>query len=135
MEINKDLIIEGTATSLEDVANLRRKILWTNSSPEASFSSQTITFSNSDYDYYMIIFATSTSLAVLDNTGLIPKGKRTELSTTYAEGGGWYIRYRGIDTATSNTLHFQDSVTREVSSQQTTNNYFCIPLYVIGYKA
>lgn len=135
MKINKDLVIEGTETSLEDIANLRRKILWTNSNPEDTFPSQTITFSSSDYDYYMIIFATSTSLAVLDNTGLIPKGKRTELSTTYAENGGWYIRYRGIDSATNNTLHFKDAVTREVSSQQTTSNYHCIPLYVIGYKA
>lgn len=135
MNINGDLFINNTSTSLNDLANLREKVLWTNSNPSADFSSQKINLSSTDYDYYMVIFTTSTSLAVWCNTGLIPKGKRCELSTCYSENNQFWIRYRGTSAVADGSITFNNAVTMESKGNTSSNsNYYCIPVYIIGYK-
>ena len=132
MKINEDLL----GTIPKDIENLKSsiKLLWKNSKPNSTFNAQTITLNSSNYTHYMVIFETSSSGAVLCNTGLIPKAVRCELSTTYAEGNNWYVRYRGLNSATATQLSFKDAITDSKGGVQSTNNTFNIPLYVIGFN-
>lgn len=132
MQINSDLL----GTIPKDIEKLKSsiKLLWKNPRPNSTFNAQTITLNSSNYTHYMVIFSTSTSGAVLCNTGLIPKAIKCELSTTYAESNQWHIRYRGLNGATATTLNFKDAITDSKGGTQSINNTFNIPLYVIGFN-
>ena len=100
--------------------------LWENQNPSASFSSQTITLSESlaNYSCYEIIFRQSKTTTRYFSTGKIPVGYGTILNA-YANN------YRPTGTTVSgNTIAFENA-----SVNGSTDNGYVIPVYVIGYKS
>lgn len=108
--------------------NTLGKSLWENPNPTASFSSQTITLSESlaNYSCYEIIFKQSNTNERYFSTGKIPVGHGTILS--YVTSSNSY-RPTGA-TVSGNTISFENAY---VGS--TSNNGVAIPIYVIGYKS
>ena len=107
-------------------------ILWTNEDTSEEWaSSRQITMSTSDYDCYMVVYTTGSSgLTSVKNTGLIPKGKTTQLEFFYNVGSGnntAIIRRR--EFAYNNDTHYTVS-----ENMGADGNYACRPLYVVGYK-
>lgn len=111
-----------------ELSYLEGTTLWTNSSPTASFSAQTISLSESidSYYYYEILFRQSTADARIMTTGKIPVGYGTILL--------WYATtsfYRPTDTTVNgNTITFFDCK----NTSGTTDNERTIPYKVIAYK-
>lgn len=110
--------------------NTLGKSLWENPNPTASFSSQTITLSESlaNYSCYEILFRqnkTSTNERYM-STGKIPVGHGTILS--YVTSSNYY-RPTGT-TVSGNTIYFENAY-----ADSTANNENVIPVYVIGYKS
>jgi hypothetical protein len=115
-------VVNGNANTLENTIG---KTLWENQNPTASFSSQTITLSESlaNYSCYEIIFRQSKTTTRYFSTGKIPVGYGTILNA-YANN------YRPTGTTVSdNTIAFENA-----SVNGTTNNEYVIPVYVVGYK-
>ena len=115
--------IDDTASEIN--SNFGGKILWTNSSPTSSFASQTITLTESlsNYDCYEIMFRQRTTTSRMFNTGKVPVGYGTILST-YANN------YRATGTTVSGTTITFESA----SASGTADNSYAIPVYVIGYN-
>lgn len=106
--------------------NTLGKSLWENPNPTASFSSQTITLSESleNYNCYEIIFRQNRTSARYFTTGKIPVGYGTILNV-------YSNNYRATGTSVSgNTIYFENA-----SANGTTDNGYVIPVYVIGYKS
>lgn len=106
--------------------NTLGKKLWENQNPSASFSSQTITLSESlaNYNCYEIVFKQSAQNERYFTTGKIPVGHGTILSA-YASN------YRATgSTVSGNTISFENA-----SYGGTTNNEYVIPVFVIAYKS
>lgn len=126
-KLNKD-ILDLINENTNEITKLKRKILWTNSSPTSSFSAQTITLSESldNYNYYEILFRQSNTSARIITSGKIPVGYGTILSWNTTIN-----MYRPTGTTVSgNTISFEDGKTTNGTDNTTT-----IPLYVIGYNA
>lgn len=91
MQINKDLIIEGTNKSLNTLDNevngLQGKVLWTNPNRTSTFNAQTITFSSGDYDYleWYYLYNNASSQKVL-KCEKSPKGYSPQLELIYGNG-------------------------------------------------
>lgn len=126
-----------TSTNTTKVSNLIGFVLWTNSNPGASISSDTnITLSSSDYEWYEIIFRPSTNSANTDqaSTGKIQKGHGTRLQFSYSNvtasaSGTTMIRDRQVTYVNATTLTIGYPIGNDTSASGV------IPLYVIGYKS
>ena len=120
-------VVNNNASVLQNLLGTK---LWTNANPTASFSSQTITLSESlaNYNCYEIIFKQNKNATNerYFTTGKIPVGHGTILSYITSNN-----TYRATETTVSgNTISFENAY---VGS--TTNNDSVIPIYVIGYKS
>lgn len=105
-------------------------ILWKNSNPESTFTPQTITLNSNDYDCYEIIFRFTKDINRTNSTGKSLKGSGT--ICTYAVGGNYY---RVINYVSDTSLSVSDGeVITTFGGTPNTDNSWCIPLYVIGYK-
>lgn len=109
------------------IAELQGEIFWTNANPTSDFGSQTITLNKSldNYNCYEIIFRqnkNSTNKRYF-STGKIPVGHGTILNA-------YGSNYRPTGTTISgNTIDFENAFVNN-----TTDNGYVIPVYVIGYK-
>lgn len=143
--------IPVTANNLNEMQNILNNnvtngfqkngtILWTNSSPSSSFSSQNITLSSSDYDILEFVFRYSASNDTKMFFLKTINGHGTEVSCI--------INYNvGVNQATSipwrqatyiDDTHYNISDCYERNTNETTtpsiSNNRLIPIYVIGYK-
>jgi hypothetical protein len=101
------------------------KILWANPNPTSEFTSQTITLSSSNYDYYEIISKVNDTLDYFVNQASIKGfGTRTQLATL----GGFVFRNIGF----ADNTHLD--VGNISGSDSGKSNKQLIPIYVIGYK-
>lgn len=103
--------------------NTLGKSLWENPNPTASFSSQTITLSESlaNYSCYEIIFRQNTTSSRYFSTGKLPVGYGTILNA-------YGTNYRATGQTVSGTsIYFENA--------NATDNGYVIPVYVIGYKS
>lgn len=114
----------------QEVTNITGQILWTNSNPTSTFTSQSIDLQNSDFDTIQIVFYQASNILRFQTTGTIPIGD--SLITTMFNAKS-YIRNFSVS---NNILTFDDCNTYNSynSATATVNNNAIIPLYVIGYK-
>ena len=106
-------------------------ILWQNPSPNAEFSGQTITLSDTitNYNYYSIIFRQATETPRLFNTGMIPTPNGTVLMLSLSTN-----RYRATNaTLSNNQIVFEDAKV-VTSSGTNSSSADIIPVAVIGYN-
>lgn len=100
-------------------------LLWTNSAPTSSFSSQTISLDLTDYEYVVVVVKTTTG----DDTK--PRGsvlvKVDDLNSYNLVGVGTYTS--GVSTAVVGVKASTTGVTFTV-----TNSSRPIPLYILGIK-
>jgi len=127
MEINKDLIIEGTNKSLSELntelINLDNKrqgtILWENPNPSAAFADQIINITTNGYNWIEYYYRSSCTdpLTMFQKA---PAGVGTILISIMSDGT---IRRRIIyDSGTS------------ITTIKATTTGQCVPTYIIGYK-
>lgn len=121
---NNSLEILGVNV-LEVLNGLVGNKIWTNTSPDSSFASQTITLTEDldTYNCYEIIFRQNKTSTRYFSTGKIPVGHGTILNA-YSNN----FRPTGT-TVSGNTITFENA-----SVGGTTNNEYVIPVYVIAYK-
>lgn len=114
----------------QEVTNITGQILWTNSNPTSTFTSQSIDLQNSDFDTIQIVFYQAYNILRFQTTGTIPIGD--SLITTMFNAKS-YIRNFSVS---NNILTFDDCKTYNSynSTDSIVNNNAIIPLYVIGYK-
>lgn len=117
----------------ENIINLGGKILWTNPDLSVQFEQQTITLSSNDYDCYEVLYKTEASSNNYLNTGKIPKGSGTALIHISGGTSETPIRTRTVNYVSNTSLEIRASYTGS-SATTTTNNNYCIPYMVIGYK-
>lgn len=103
------------------------KILWTNPSPTSSFTSQTITLSSGDYDFYEIFFTYSVSTSQYANGTKAVKGKGL-IGAIIGYGNSVLLRRKVDYTDATHLL-----VASAYNGSAIDDNYM-IPIYVIGYK-
>ena len=99
--------------------------LWKNDDPTASFAAQTITLNSADYDFLMVVGATSIG-GDLD-CSIAPKGKNIYFNM--AIGNGTQIRSRSFTYVNDTTLNV-DSAYKNGSADNAT----CIPIAIYGMK-
>lgn len=127
-KLNKD-ILDLINENKAEIVNLKGKNLWTNPNPTSiSFESQSITLNSNDYDYYEIIYKMSTVNDRKSSSGIIPKGSGTMLIFLMTELSQFCSRT--ITYSNDTKLLIEDAL----SSNNSTTNNRCIPLYIVGYK-
>lgn len=106
-------------------------LLWSNSKPNSSFSEQTISLKNLDYDYYKIIFKGKNDEDRWFTTELM--ANHTTLLTYNADNdSGLYTYLREV---TSNSTGFVFGTARTVRYNSRSNDdERCIPIYIVGYN-
>ena len=117
------------------VTNITGQILWTNSNPSNSFSSQTITLSSGDYDeigIYYYDYRVSKGMQYIR----AKKGESIRLTTTFWYDSKIYIASRKIDFTTSTSVAIDNATGIETGAITTpvVANAQCIPIYFVGYK-
>lgn len=105
------------------------KLLWTNPSPNSSFSGQTLTF-GSEYSGYIVELKQSTSVG---NVGRIyvPVGTANKYlfaTTSYDSNQG----NRYLNSATANSISFGEAKNSNTRGQFVANNSMAIPTRVYG---
>ena len=113
-------------------------ILWTNSSPTASFGAQNTNLSSSEFDEVEIIYYLTnyTGYDYRKTTGRIPyqQGKKIQVEMLDYDGNVGIVAYKRIITMTNKTSFSITDCEKIYNIGATTNNTYCIPLYIIGYK-
>ena len=114
--------------------------LWTNSSPTSNFSGQSVSLSSSiaNYKYIGIKYRASTSLTTEMEFLVTPATLQKSLSTannntlTFGARNSSNQRYdRGVTYTSNTSLTFTEASRVNTSG---TNNGFCIPTKITGYK-
>ena len=124
-------VVGSINENYDSIDGIKGTILWSNNNPTASFTSQNITLNSADYDYFEIIFKMKTDLNREISSGKVKKGSGTVCS--FAIKGNYY---RLVNYTNDTTLDV--STGRSVppaSSTESTDNSWCIPIYVIGYNS
>lgn len=106
-------------------------ILWTNPTPNSSFSTQDISLSSNDYDVLEIFFKDEPSARII-------KGYSTTISHSDGYAGSTLrVKYRSVTRNSDTSFNISDC-TSYTQSGATTNwsyeNADMIPLYVVGHK-
>lgn len=114
------------------------KSLWGNSNPSATFTSQTITLSSSDYDYLIFIYKMHTG-SNRQKSQMVLKGADClmDLAWDYGVGGTYYIgEYYRTTSRTNDTQYSINEcyVRYNSGTTGTTNNNYIIPVAVYGGK-
>lgn len=121
-----------TKEQLETLLNAYKpKILWQNSSASpTSFSSQTITFSSSDYDYFEVYsYDYVGTKNIIYNR--VPKGKNFIIASPFWNAGVTYIGTRTI-TRRSDTEYSAGNA-RSADGNVVVNDWM-MPILIIGHK-
>jgi hypothetical protein len=120
------------------LSGLGGKILWTNSSPTSSFTSQNITLTSTNYDMVEVVYAllNQNNYAYRKSTGRIPyeQGKKIQAEIIDYDGYIGLVVYKRLITMTSKTEFAITDSDKLWTTGGGTDNARCIPLYVIGYK-
>lgn len=136
---NADILGDGASlsggTAVANINYLKGKKLWTNSSPTAEFAAQSITLSSSDYDLLEIFYIDYNSTNRFKSVR-VPKGKNTLLEMSISVSNYSFAGVRPVtySSATSLTVGACTALYDTNAFSHITNNTWCIPQYVIGYK-
>ena len=110
---------------INQVNGISGQILWTNNSPSASFSSQSITLSSNNYDLLVWIFKRNNSTDYMTSPVFVVK--TFDGIATTVDSSGNTVR-RGISYTDMTTYALADA------SSTAVDNSYLIPLYVVGYN-
>lgn len=115
-------------------------ILWNNTSPNSSFGSQNVTLNTSDYNYLEIVYILTNydypNYAYYNSTGRIfyeVNRKIRLFSSDYDGNKGNISCIRPATLSNKTTINFGVGE-RFWTIGTETNNTYCIPMYIIGYK-
>lgn len=110
-----------------NIVKMQGKVLWSNSKPDVSISSnQTINLSNSSYDYLEIFYKQNTSLDICYSRK-IPKGYSTRLGIDTTDG----FAYRGL-TRVNDAQYTINTIS--VNFTSSVKDSLAIPILIVGYK-
>lgn len=127
-KLNKD-ILDLINENKTEISNIKGKVSWINPNPSATaFESKNINLNTNDYDSYEIIYQMSTVNNRKYSTGLIPKGSGTVFNFLMVDIN--QICVRNVNYVNDTTL----SIDNATSSNGSTTNNRCIPLYIVTYK-
>ncbi len=125
LQVNGDLFIADVngENSVNVLDRIQAKILWQNSNPTTSISSDTtINLNSNDYDFYEVVYAHDTSNTTR-MTSKSSKGYGTLLITLLGT-----VPYRRI-------VEYVSDTSLKIKAQEQSQNTLLIPLYIIGYKS
>lgn len=120
MKINPNLLVGSIG-----------KLLWLNENVTQAWASEkTITMNTSDYDFYQVVYFTSmgNSDSSVMTTGLIPKGKTTQIDFLYNGNNNQVVIRRREFTYVSDTQY------KVGVNTGNDGDYTCRPYCVIGFK-
>lgn len=114
------------------LSNITGTILWTNPSPTADFSAQTITFSSDDYDVLEFFWRSDVpGNRVYSTKTLKSYSVQNDIYSTVVPTRAWRRRADYV----SDTSYSVGNCSRMEYNQTSYNdNGYCVPIYVIGYK-
>lgn len=134
--IKNDYSVETTkgysANYINNNFQTKATLLWTNSNPSSSFSTQTITLSSSDYDVLEVYYKEATNTGTMTSTKLI-KLNNSILAIPTLNGLKLAMFTRNLSFTNATTIKFYDGWKRG-SDINIVDNTVCIPLYIVGYK-
>ena len=115
-------------------------LLWTNSSPTASFSPQTLTLSLSGYDDVEITFKNYTSANQMVPPIKIPVGMRGMISGVFGGSGsgdaqsGAIYAFERVFIVSSTSIQFYNGYGCAASGSHAVRNDMGIPIKIFGIK-
>lgn len=117
------------APSIRAVNEIKGKILWTNTNPQAISENTNITLNSDDYDMYEVLYTYSGTLTNLNmqTTGKIKKGYGTRLQFVYVSNG---VQCRDREIIYNSDTSF--TIGPNIGTDSITTAM--IPRYIIGYK-
>lgn len=132
LPIGTELDFNGESTDIPDgweQISDGIKLLWTNTSPESAFASQTITLSSDDYDFYEVYFTYNELSAIQYVNGF-----------KSVKGKGMIVSENGYTTGLSvrRKVDYVDAthllISNAYAGTDANQNGYLIPIYVVGYK-
>lgn len=114
-------------------------LLWTNSSPAASFVQQTIALDLSDYSFIVIEYAThymtmrTALLKVPDITPPAGYSVHDQLSGQYVSGADYKLCSRGVDVSLTGVLFYGGVRVDAFASSNTSDDEVCRPTRIWGF--
>ena len=136
---NANLLGDGTnlsgGTAIANINYLKGTKLWTNASPTAEFAAQYIALSSSDYDLLEIFYIDYNTTNRIKSVR-VPKGRNTLLEMSISVSNYSFAGVRPVtySSATSLSVGACTALYDTNAFSHITNNTWCIPQYVIGYK-
>ena len=115
-----------------DVEIEMEKVLWANQNPSSSFAAARITLNSYDYDDYGIEYAWYVGRSM--QSVKVEKGLNINLYTVQNISSSVRTATRNITYVDATHLDIEDATIMETGGSMTTNNGWCIPIRVIGYK-
>ena len=125
-------IITGAPDCDGDVEIEFEKVLWANQNPSSSFVAARITLNSDDYDDYGIEYAWYVGRSM--QSVKVVKGSNMNLYTVQNISSSVRTATRNITYVDATHLDIEDAIIMETGGSMTTNNGWCIPIRVIGYK-
>lgn len=108
------------------------KVLWANQNTSSSFLAARITLNSDDYDDYGIEYAWYVGRSM--QSVKVAKGSNMNLYTVQNISSSIRTATRNIVYVDATHLDIEDATIMETGGSMTTNNGWCIPIRVIGYK-
>ena len=108
------------------------KVLWANQNPSSSFAAARITLNSYDYDDYGIEYAWYVGRSM--QSVKVEKGLNINLYTVQNISSSVRTATRNITYVDATHLDIEDATIMETGGSMTTNNGWCIPIRVIGFK-
>lgn len=107
------------------------KKLWENENPTNNFSSQTLSFDASQYDYFIIVYK-NTATSTINNSKFIIKNTRFSLDGINA--GRLYARNTDNNGISDTGVTFGAGIYINTYGSETQNNELSIPIIIYGGK-
>ena len=131
-QAHPNCVVTGAPDCDGDVEIEFEKVLWTNQSPSSSFAAARITLNSDDYDDYGIEYAWYVSRSM--QSVKVAKGSNMNLYTVQNISSSVRTATRNIVYVDATHLDIEDATIMETGGSMTTNNGWCVPIRVIGYK-
>lgn len=116
------------------MGNVRMIKLWENTSPTSEMESgAAISLSSSDYDYLMVVYRYSKSVATSKSV-IVPKGSRIYLDFTTTSFNGCEIYRRNLNYSSDTSYTAENAYEAQGATATTTNNDYIIPTVIYCIK-
>lgn len=125
-----------TSKNTTDIANISGTILWTNPNPNADFGLQTISLSDSDFDYIDIIYNNYISRNTYEVDRVYKNYPSSEIGGTFNYEGKIFSGTRPLAiTNNGSKIAFETAYGSRLDTYSFgAHNDWYIPIKIIGYK-